>query len=133
MKIPTEGGQQDLCVYLGLAKAFGLVNWKALLSTLAAMIFSKTFIRLIHECILTISFSLLVEGEATNRFYGGRGLRQGDPLSPLLFNILMENLSQTYHLAEKNGDLEPYIINGRSLISLTSPIYRCLMFHQGYN
>lgn len=67
--------------------------------------------------ITTTYFSFLVEGEATNKFSSGCGLRQGDPLLPLLFNLLMENLSQGFHLAERMGKLESYKMVGVNPIS----------------
>jgi len=36
---------------------------------------------------------LLVNGSPTNEFYPHIGLRQGDPLAPLLFSIVAEGLT----------------------------------------
>jgi hypothetical protein len=46
---------------------------------------------------------VLVNGFAGAAFRHGRGLRQGDPLSPLLFVLVMDVLAAMFHAAEQAG------------------------------
>lgn len=49
------------------------------------------------------SISVLVNGSPTDEFHPKKGLRQGDPLSPLIFNLVGEVLSRLLVIAnDKN-------------------------------
>jgi hypothetical protein len=78
---------------LDLQKAFYCVNWDFLRLILIQVGFGTQLTRWIMECVSSASLEVLVYGEATNFFKIGRGLRQGCPLSPLLFVLVMESLS----------------------------------------
>lgn len=81
------------------------------------MRFCNPFIKLVMQCVTTASLSLLFEGEVTNRFYSRCNLRQGDLLSPVLFNLLMESLSQGIHLAKRLQKLNNYKLDGVNSVS----------------
>ena len=50
----------------------------------------------------SVSLSLLINGVATTFFKVGRGLRQGCPLAPLLFLVVVEGLGRAILYAKAN-------------------------------
>jgi len=59
----------------------------------------------IINCVSTFSFVVLINGETIPFFQNGRGLRQGCPLSPLLFILVLEGLSLLLKKGRSEGKL----------------------------
>ncbi|GMP23346.1 hypothetical protein CsSME_00000977 [Camellia sinensis var. sinensis] len=59
----------------------------------------------IMECIITVSFSVIVNGAQRSNFKPSRGLRQGDPLSPYLFILVMDVFSRLITRSVQEGKI----------------------------
>ena len=63
-------------------------------------------------CVTLVSYAVLVNGCPTDFFPVGRGLRQGFPLSPLLFLLVIEGLSRLIIKAKAEGNINGIKISG---------------------
>ncbi|GKA89536.1 hypothetical protein Tco_0811348 [Tanacetum coccineum] len=76
-----------------IQKAYDTVNWKFLEHILYKFGFNPVMIKWIMACVTSSSFSIGLNGDIHGFFKGKRGLRQGDPLSPYRFTLVMEVLT----------------------------------------
>jgi hypothetical protein len=97
--------QKALILKLDLQKAYNYVNWDSLRLILIQGGFGVLVTNWIMSCMNSTSFVVLVNGEATNFFKSGCGLRHSCPLSPLLFILVMESLSLLIKSRQRDGSL----------------------------
>ena len=94
-------GKGFMAIKIDLEKAYDRLNWQFLKRCLFELNLSNHLVNLIHECVSSPTLQLLWNGDLSEIFESGRGVRQGDPLSPYLFVICMEKLA---HLIKERVD-----------------------------
>ena len=81
-----------LMVAIDFEKAFDSISWNFLLKALKSFNLGESFVKWISVFYSNISSCVTNNGFSTPLFNVERGVRQGDPLSPYLFIIVLELL-----------------------------------------
>lgn len=81
------------------AKAFDLVDWEFLLELLKDRGFGVKWLAWIENILSSTKANVLVNGSPNGYIRYNRGLRQGNPLSPLLFVLVTDALSAMFNHA----------------------------------
>ncbi|KAM0929262.1 hypothetical protein ACQ4PT_001755 [Festuca glaucescens] len=74
--------------------------------------FGPRWLRWLVALLCSASTQVLVNGSVGPDFFHGRGLRQGDPLAPLLFVLVMDVLATMFRVAERAGVLVDLAADG---------------------
>jgi hypothetical protein len=74
----------NIALKIDISKAFDTLDWNFLLAVLKQFGFGETFCTWIKAILHSARLSVLVNGKLAGFFPCTRGVRQGDPLSPLL-------------------------------------------------
>ena len=89
-----------------MTKAFDRVNWTYIHLILIQIGVPLIGVNWILGCISSANFAVLVNGSPSSFFTASRGIRQGCPLSPLLFILVIEGLSLLIEDAKRNGKIK---------------------------
>src|SRR3954465_8131853 len=96
--------------------------------------FVERWVHWMMMCVTSVHYSILVNTDRVGPIQPGRGLRQGDPLSPYLFILIAEGLSALIKGAVSRGDIHGVQIC-REAPSVSHLLFAddCFFILQGYN
>jgi len=103
--------QNGVIFKIDFEKAYDKVKWSFLQQTLCMKGFSPKWCRWIERMISGGSVGIKVNDEIGSYFQTKRGLRQGDPMSPILFNIVADMLALIIKRAKDDGQIRGVIPN----------------------
>ncbi|GJW80836.1 RNA-directed DNA polymerase, eukaryota [Tanacetum coccineum] len=95
--------KQTLIFKVDFEKAFDSVRWDFLDDVLKNLGFGSRWRDWIQSCLNSSKGSILVNGSPTSEFQYFKGLKQGDPLSPFLFILVMESLHLSFQKVVNAG------------------------------
>jgi hypothetical protein len=95
-----------MIIQLDLAKAYDKISCYYIDKTLEDFGFDQHWINWIVTLVSMKRYSLLINGSLDKTFGPSIGIRQGDPLSPFLFILMMEGLSRSIKCATVAGEIK---------------------------
>ncbi|GAU17164.1 hypothetical protein TSUD_177940 [Trifolium subterraneum] len=105
LKRKTQGKRGELALKIDISKAYDKVDWGFLRGVMTKMGFTAVWIRWVMMCVSSVNYSVLMNYDRVGPILPGRGLRQGDPISPYLFILVTECLTALIHQSVGRGDI----------------------------
>ncbi|KAJ9709585.1 hypothetical protein PVL29_001188 [Vitis rotundifolia] len=103
-----QSGEEGVVFKIDFEKTYNHVSWDFLDHVLEKKGFSPRCRKWMRGCLSSVSFAVLVNGNAKGWVKASRGLRQGYPLSPFLFTLVADVLSRMLVRAEERNALEGF-------------------------
>ena len=110
MEFTVNENVPGMLIFIDFQKAFDSLEWDFIFGCLEAFNFGpdfsgwvKTFYKNIQSCVIN-------NGNVSDYFFLGRGVRQGDPLSPYLFVLAAEVLAIA---VRQNVDIKGILVDGQ--------------------
>jgi len=105
-----------LALKVDIQKAFDTIDWNYLISNLMAFGFNIRFCSWIRTILESTNLSIRVNGNYVGYFKCYKGVRQGDPLSPLLLCLAEEGLSIGLQKAFQSNQVKYMTSSSRKIV-----------------
>ncbi|KAL9679912.1 hypothetical protein QQ045_017783 [Rhodiola kirilowii] len=122
MKCKNRQKTGYMSLKLDMSKAYDRIEWKFLETMMTALGFDSGWVAKVMMCVESVKYRVKINDNISDIIKPGRGLRQGDPISPYLFLICAEWLTHTIKMYQERGLLEGLKICKRA------PVVSHLMF-----
>ncbi|GKC23951.1 RNA-directed DNA polymerase, eukaryota, partial [Tanacetum coccineum] len=109
--------KKSLIFKVDFEKAYDSVRWDFLEDVLKKFGFGNKWCNWILCCLNSSKGSILVNGSPTEEFQFYKGLKQGDPLSPFLFILVMESLHLSFQRVVDTGMFKGLTLNDSLCLS----------------
>ncbi|CAN6690416.1 unnamed protein product [Malus baccata var. baccata] len=113
MKLRKSQQKFEMCVKLDMQKGYDRVEWDFLEAVLLKLGFCRGWTNLVMNCVRTVQFAILLNGQPGNWFSPSCGLRQGDSLSLYLFIMVSDVLSRSIQRGVEDGRLGGILMHPR--------------------
>ena len=102
-------------ISLDQEKAFDRVDWTFMLRVLEAMNFGPSFCTWVRLLYSNVFSQVLVNGYTSDLFPVSRGVRQGCPLSPLLYVLVAETIASAIR---KDNNIDGFLLPNNTKVKL---------------
>ncbi|XP_043696734.1 uncharacterized protein LOC122647382 [Telopea speciosissima] len=92
---------------IGIQKVYDIISWNFIFNVMHNSGFSDRWINWIRQLLISTRISILVNGGPVGFYRVERGLRQGDPISPMIFIIVEEVLCRGLSKLLNDSKLRP--------------------------
>ncbi|KAL6124775.1 hypothetical protein ACLB2K_077285 [Fragaria x ananassa] len=110
--------KEGLVFKIDFEEAYDHVEWNLLNYVMESKGFGERWRNWIGGCLRLANFSILINGRPRGKFGASRGLRQGDPLSPFLFTLMVDVLNRLMERAREFNLIEGLVV-GREEVEIT--------------
>ena len=123
---------QAFILKMDLIKTYDRVDWTFLCFVHIYIDLLVEVTNWIMACMTSTTFSILVNGSPTYFLSCSRGLRQGCPLFPLLFLLIIEGINRLIDYSKQEKKIKGIIISHSLFITCLLFINDVLIFGRGF-
>jgi ribonuclease HI/exonuclease III len=111
-----KGHQSCFNIFYDISKAYDSIEHEDLLRAMRRLAMPEAFVQYVKSTMTGLTSCVRTVYGVSQSFRVQRGIRQGDPLAPLLFVCLMDILHVALHKADKGRAGYPFILGNKKRV-----------------